>query len=46
MTVVVEDSFVELMEDVGCDASEDVGEGKIFPKRFVDWAQPFHIELI
>ena len=42
--VIVEDTFVELMEDIGCDTREDVGEGKVFPKRFVHFAQTFHIK--
>jgi len=44
--VVVEDPLVELMEDVGCDTGKDVGEGQVFPKRFVDFMQTFHIELL
>ena len=44
--VVVEDTFMELMEDIGCDAGEDIGEGKVFPKRFEDWSQTFFIELL
>jgi len=39
--VVMEDSFVKLMEDVRCDAGEDVSEGKVLPKRFIDFAQAF-----
>jgi len=44
--VVVEDSFMELVEDIGCDAGENVGEGKVFPKRIEDWAQIFLIKLL
>ena len=44
--VVVEYALVELMEDIRCDTHKDVGEGKVFPKRFVDWAQTFYIKLL
>jgi len=43
--VVMEDSLVELMKNIGHDAGEDVGEGKVLPKWFIDWAQTFHIKL-
>jgi len=43
--VVVEDSFVKLMDDVRCDAGKDVGEGKVLPKRFIDFAQAFRFKL-
>ena len=42
----MEDTFMELMEDIRCDAGEDIGEGKVFPKRFEDWSQTFFIELL
>ena len=43
--VVVEYAFVKLMKDVGRDAGKDIGEGKIFPKEFIDCAQTFHFKL-
>jgi len=44
--VVVEDTFMELMEDIGCDAGEGISEGKVFPKRFEDRSQTFFIKLL
>ena len=36
--VVMEYTFVELMEDVRSDACKNVGEGKVLPKWFIDCA--------
>jgi len=43
--VVVEDSFMELVENIWRDADKDIGEGKVLPKGFEDGAQTFLIEL-
>jgi len=43
--MVVEYALMELMEDIGSDAGEDVGEGKVLPKGFEDFTQTFLIKL-
>jgi len=43
--VIMEDALMELVEDIGCDAGKDVGEGNLLPKWFVDFAQTFLIKF-
>jgi hypothetical protein len=43
--MVLKNSFVQLMEDVGCDSQEDVSMGKIGPEGGVDLPKALQIEL-
>jgi hypothetical protein len=42
--MVLENTFVELVENVWSEAGEYIGVRKVFPERFVDRSDPFFIE--